>query len=181
MAEFKLCLLQLTLQWLWCAIPVRFLTMIYGNSHFCTQIMVDQIHIFSQMRSAEPLKYHIARGERDISKQQIIVQQFPVPQPPLTSAAFLSDWPTAPVMSHMPTPPPRSSISHSLAWILASFCHTEDHVDWTWCPLVTPFVKGPAVPGVCVFNMPGKYSFIHSFIHASVHPSIRHLLGTTRY
>ena len=112
-------------------VPVRLLTMIYESSHFCTQIMVTK-SINSLRCGAECLKYHTAGWRWGIYKEQIIVQPFPVPQSSLTSAAFLSHWATAPVMSHIPTPPPRHSTSRSLAWILPAFCRhvLRDHINW---------------------------------------------------
>ena len=111
--------------------PVRLLTMIYESSHFCTQIMVTK-SINSPRCGEECLKYDTASWRWGLYKEQIIVQPFPVPQSPLTSAAFLSHWATAPVMNHIPTPPPRHSTSHSLAWILAAFCRhvLTDHMNW---------------------------------------------------
>lgn len=112
-------------------VPVRLLTMIYESSHFCTQIIVTK-SINSLRCGAKCLKYHTAGWRWGIYKEQIIVQPFPVPQSSLTSAAFLSHWATAPVMSHIPTPPPRHSTSRSLAWILAAFCRhvLRDHINW---------------------------------------------------
>lgn len=87
-----------------CASPCVLLTMIYESSHFCTQIMVTK-SINSLRCGAECLKYHTASWRWGIYKEQIIVQPSPVPQSSLTSAAFLRHWATAPVMSHIPTPP----------------------------------------------------------------------------
>lgn len=73
-----------------------------------------------------------------------------------------------------PTPPPCSSTSHSLSWILAAFCQTVLQITLTKS---TNLVFLLSLVFVCLICQAHNHLFILSFIQ----PSIRNLLRPTIY
>ena len=132
-------------QQLWRANPVRLLTVIYGDSHFCTQIMVDQIHVFSQVWGrASEIPHSKQEGHWQVAHYCTTISCAPASS---DLGAFLSHWSTAPVMGHIPTPPPHSSTSHSPACILAAVSRTALQITLT--EFSVPFVKGSVTSSLC--------------------------------
>lgn len=142
--------------------PVRLLTTIWGNSYFHTQIVVDQLHIFSQVWGSKR-----PHSKWDVGPIQVAYHCITISCAPASSdltcffkrqvhSCCYEPYPhTSPRQLHWPLPvlAPGCLPSHSLL----------DHVNQI------QYTVAPSVPGVCVFDMPGPESFVHSFMYSFNH------------
>lgn len=171
-------------QQLWHANPVRLLTVIYGDSHFCTQIMVDQIHVFSQVwgRASE-----IPHSKREVGHWQVAhycttISCAPASsdlscffKPLIHSSCYGPHPHTSPTQLHQPLPSlhPGCRLLHSLTdhvnRIQCPLCQGECYFVSLLLPLSRPL---QSLVFVCLICPARIHLFIHFFTHPSIHLSV---------